>query len=284
MQNHWRSLLFVPADNPSRQQKAATVGADAVILDLEDGVAADAKASAREGIAAAATQLHDAGVTVTVRINTGWQAVMADLNAAVCPAVSAIMLPKVESAAHAEVIGEMLGEFEVERGLPLGSIGLIALIESPAGLTALDDIAKVERVIGLALGPEDFSLELGVCPTPNLLDYPARQIALAASSRHLMALGVPISIAEFRDMDAYTAAAVHGAEIGINGALCIHPNQVTAANQCFKPSDEAIEQAKAILDAWEQAKQQGQAVTALNGQMIDLPVAERAERLLAAVS
>ena len=154
MQNHWRSLLFVPADNPSRQQKAVTVGADAVILDLEDGVAADAKASAREGIAAAATQLHDAGVTVTVRINTGWLAVMADLNAAVCPAVSAIMLPKVESAAHAEVIGEMLGEFEVERGLPLGSIGLIALIESPAGLTALDDIAKVERVIGLALGPE----------------------------------------------------------------------------------------------------------------------------------
>jgi citrate lyase subunit beta / citryl-CoA lyase len=275
-----RSLLFVPADNSTRLQKALALGADAVILDLEDGVTSAAKAQARQNIALAAQQLHDGGIGVVVRINAGWRDVMADLAAAIDPSMQAIMVPKVEDAGRLLIIAEMIDEFALDKGMAPGSIKLIALIESPAGLAQLQSIARVETLAGLALGTEDFSLALGVAPLPDMLDYPAREIALAASTRGLMALAVPISIAEFRDIDAYNAAATRAAGFGVTGAICIHPAQVNAANQCFQPSTEAINKAQAIVAAWDQAQAEGKAVTALNGMMIDLPVAERAKRLL----
>lgn len=276
----WRSLLFVPADNRARRDKALTLAADAVILDLEDGVAAGAKAQAREELAAAATALRERGIGVVVRINSGWRNVLADLAVAVHPAVQALMLPKVEDPAQVRVVAEMVEEFAADNGVAPGAMALIALIESPAGLARLGEIASVSSVAGLALGTEDFCLALGVAPQPDVLDYPARQIALAASPRGLLALAVPISIAEFRDTEAYGAAAARAAAFGATGAICIHPAQVECANRNFAPGTAAIAEAEAILEAWEQAQAQGKAVTALDGMMIDLPVAERARRLL----
>lgn len=278
----WRSLLFVPADDGVRREKVARAGADAIILDLEDGVGPAHKDAARAMLADAAASLAAAGLAVIVRINAGWAMALDDLRAAIGPAILAIMVPKVETAARLRVLDEMLAELEVERGLTPGHTGLLPLIESPAGLVALTDIAACPRVIGLALGPEDFALSLGVAATPALLDLPARQLALTAAIRGQMALAVPLSITQFRDMEAYGTAARAGAACGVTGALCIHPNQVRIANEVFRPTAAELAQAARVLAAWEGAQAAGKAVTALDGAMIDLPIVRRAQATLAA--
>lgn len=280
--HRWRSLLFVPADDARRCAKACTVGADAVILDLEDGVSAANKALARERLAEAAAALRAAGVGVVVRINADWIGAFADVRAAVEAGAEALMVPKVEDAARLRVLGELLGECEAAACAATGATGLLALVESARGLSALSEIAAAARVTGLALGPEDFSIGMGVAPTPALLDLPSRQIALVASERGQMALAVPLSITVFRDTDAYAAAVERGAAWGVSGALCIHPSQVDIANRGFGPGEEAIASARRVLDAWE-ARADGVAVVAVDGQMIDTPVVEQARRLLARV-
>jgi citrate lyase subunit beta / citryl-CoA lyase len=165
MTHRWRSLLFAAADDHARLAKIAERGADAVILDLEDAVPADRKVAARAGLLSVVGVLAQC-CPVVVRINAPWREAMDDLAFAVQHGVSAIMVPKVEDAARVIVVGEMVAEFAsaASRSEPPG---LIALVESPAGLASLDTIAAVDRVIGLALGSEDFSLALGVPPTPR---------------------------------------------------------------------------------------------------------------------
>lgn len=275
---HWHSLLFVPGDNLKHLEKVHERGADAVIIDFEDAVSAETKPRARAIFRDVAPVLAGKGVDLLVRINAEWRAALADLDAIVSSQISAIIVPKVESAARLLTLCDMIGEFELERGLVPGGIGLVALVESPSALSHLAEIAAIPRVVGLALGSEDFSLSLGVTPTPASLDLPCKLIALAAAGRRLMALGLPISIGEFRDLDGYRAAAEAGRAIGLNGALCIHPAQVTVINSVFAPGDAEKAEAQQIVDAW--AASDGRAVLQLDGRMIDLPVVLRARRLL----
>jgi citrate lyase subunit beta/citryl-CoA lyase len=276
--SRWRSLLFVPGDDAPKLAKAHTRGADAIIVDLEDGVAVTNKATARAALPENAGLLATVGCDVVVRVNSGWRDVLADLEAAVNGNVTAIMVPKVDKLERIGVIAEMLAELEVERGLAIGTIGIVALIESAASLNQLAAIAAHSRVIGLALGSEDFALDLGVPPTPACLDLPCRQIALAAAPRRLMALALPVSIAAFRDEPAFAAAALLARAVGATGALCVHPSQVRIANETFTPTDAEVSDARAVLDAW--AQREGRAVIALNGKMIDQPVVERARAVL----
>lgn len=278
----WRSLLFVSADDRARLVKVGDKGADAIILDLEDAVAPERKDAARRALPAEIARLHGEGQSVVVRVNAGWSALAADLDAAVRPGVAAIMLPKVEQGWRIEALAEMLAQREAERGLTAQGIGVIPLVESAAGLAALPDIASAPRVIAIALGSEDLSLSLGVVPSAAFLDLPARQIALAAACTGVMALGIPLSIAEFRDMDAYAGAAVLGRAYGVTGALCIHPAQIAAANRVFAPDETELASARAVLRAWDETN--GCGVTSLDGRMIDLPVVLRARRLLATIT
>jgi citrate lyase subunit beta/citryl-CoA lyase len=273
----WRSMLFAPADNPERCAKAARAGADAVILDLEDGVAAEAKPAARAALAGAMADARAQGVGVAVRINAPWLMAVEDLRAVAGAGAGAdaIMVPKVECPHDLRVIAAMIGELRGV-GLPL-----IALIESPLGVARACAIADAADVAGLALGSEDFSLAMGVEPSTAVLDLPARQLALAAAGRGLMALAVPFSIARFREEDAYRAIAVEAAAYGVNGAICIHPKQVAVANAVFGLSPAAREEAIRILAAWDEAQARGLSVVSLDGRMIDLPVAERARKALA---
>ncbi len=276
----WRSLLFVPADDVKRCAKARGIGADAVILDLEDGVASVTKEIARQRIGDTAAALGEAGIGVVVRINAAWRAALADLDATVAAGANAVMVPKVEDAARLRVLGEMLGEFESVHGRVVGATGIIVLVESPAGLAAMSELAAASRVIGLALGTEDFCAALGVAPERDALELPSRQIALGAAVRGQMALAVPFSIARFRDTEAYAAAARASAAWGVTGAICIHPSQVAIANEGFGVDEAARATARRVLDAWE-ARGDGEAVVSLDGRMIDLPVVEQARRLLA---
>ena len=273
----WRSLLFVGADQPERIAKIATRGADAVILDLEDAVPVHAKVGARAALPDAIATLTAQGQQVVVRINSTWRDVMADLEAALQPGVTAIMVPGCERVERLTILWEMIAELAAERELPQ-SPGLIGLVESAAGLVNLPALAAFPQMIGLALGSEDLALGMGVSPTPDLLDLPSRQIALAGRAHDLMALAVPISIATYADTDAYRAAAMAGRRWGVSGAICVHPAQVGIANETFQPSEQELDEARAILQAWEARGDSG--VVSLRGQMIDLPVVERARRLL----
>ena len=278
MSRGWRSALFVAANDAARIAKIHTRGADAVILDLEDAVPAADKPLARACIAATAEQLAALGQTVAVRINSPWRDVVADLDAAVLTTVAALVVPKVECPHRLTVLADMIGEWEVARGLPVGQIGLIALIEAPAALARMAEIAAVPRIIGLALGTEDFSLALGVAPTPQSLDLPCRLLAFAAAERGLMALALPISIGAFDDDAAYANAIAAARALGLTGALCIHPKQVVLLNNGFAASAAEIAEAEAIVAAWD-ARGSVNAIK-LGERMIDPPVAERARRLI----
>ena len=282
MANHtnpgWRSLLFVGADQPERIAKIATRGADAVILDLEDAVLADAKAAARAALPGAIAMLAAQGQPLVVRINSAWRDAMADLDAALQPGVAAIMVPGCERVERLTALQEIIAELTSERRLSHAP-GLIGLVEIAAGLVNLSALAAFPQMIGLALGSEDLALDMGVSPTTELLDLPSRQIALAARAHGLMALAVPISIATYTDMDAYRAAAEAGRRWGVSGAICVHPAQVAIANETFQPSERDLDEARDILQAWDGRGDAG--VVSLHGKMIDLPVVERARRLLA---
>lgn len=279
----WRSLLFVPADNARLLEKAAERSADAVILDLEDAVPPAAKEAARAALPAAAERLAAAGATLLVRVNAGWLPLVADLAAAVRPCVRALVLPKVEDAGRLKAVAEMLDEVEASKGMVPGQTGLLPLIESPAALGRLDELAAAPRVIGLALGSEDFSLQLGAPPSPASLTLPCQLLALAAATHSLMAIGLPGSLAEFRDLDAWRRHAEAARAVGMTGALCIHPAQVAVVNQAFAPDDEQLAWARAVLATWAESEKAGSGVAALDGRMIDKPVVERARALLARV-
>jgi citrate lyase subunit beta/citryl-CoA lyase len=279
MMTNWRSMLFVPAASPQRWAKAHTRGADAIIVDLEDSTEADAKAAARLQATEAVKHLTANGATVTVRVNNDPALLADDLEAVVKPGLSAIVMPKVETASEVDELSALLDALEYEAGLERFSIGVVAVIESPRALERIVAIADGPRLIGIALGSEDFSLALGRPPTALSLDLAAQTVAYAAAARGIMGIGMAAGIANFTDLEAFGAEAIRAHAMGLTGAMCIHPNQVGVLNASFGYSEAQVAEAQGILAAWD-ARVDG--VVSHNGKMIDQPVVERARRLLKA--
>jgi citrate lyase subunit beta / citryl-CoA lyase len=274
----WRSMLFVPAASPKKWASAHTRGADAIIVDLEDSTQPEAKAAARMQATEAVKTLAANGATVTVRVNNDPEYLADDLEAMVMAQLSAIVLPKVENAGELESLAGMLDALEYEREMERNTIKVVAVIESPRALERIVSIADGPRLSGISLGSEDFALSLGRSPAPLSLGLAAQTIAYAASARGLQGIAMATGIGNFADLDAFAAEARRSHAMGLTGAMCIHPAQVTVLNQCFGASEEEIAEARGILAAWE-ARVDG--VVAHNGRMIDQPVMERARRLLA---
>ena len=279
MMTNWRSMLFVPAASPQRWAKAHTRGADAIIVDLEDSTEADAKAAARLQATEAVKHLTANGATVTVRVNNDPALLADDLEAVVKPGLSAIVMPKVETASALDELSALLDALEYEAGLERFSIGVVAVIESPRALERIVAIADGPRLMGIALGSEDFSLALGRPPTALSLDLAAQTVAYAAAARGIMGIGMATGIANFTELDAFGAEARRAHGMGLPGAMCIHPNQVGVLNASFGYSEAQVAEAQGILAAWD-ARVDG--VVSHNGKMIDQPVVERARRLLKA--
>ena len=187
----WQALLFVPVGAERHLASAILHRPDAVILDLEDAVAPDAKAAARIVGRAAQSQLAEAGIDCVLRVNGAIRAMVEDLNAADHSLLQAVMVPKCEDAHPLRNAADLTD----------GAIGLIALVESPAGLQRLTEIAAVPQVVALMLGSEDCSAALGVDPDRGALDLIAAQLAVAAAPRGLIPIGFPGSIANFRDLE-----------------------------------------------------------------------------------
>ena len=274
----WRSILFVPADQPRFIDKAHLRGADAIQLDLEDAVAPVGKPAARAALPGAIAQLAGHGVPVVVRINRAWRDAMADLDAAVRPGVRVITAPKVEDAGRVRALDEAIGEFEAERGLPVGGIGLLLLIESPVALPMLHELAGASpRVVAMTLGPEDYSLAAGCTTDAPALLGPNLAVAQACAARGLLPLGFVGSIGDFQDLDAFRMKIGQARQLGFRGAAVIHPAQVAILNECFGPSADELAWAARVVEA---AATAGEGVFQLDGRMIDRPIVMRAQRWL----
>lgn len=271
----WRSLLFVPATNLALIEKAHTRGADAIILDLEDSVPQDQKSLARDNVAGSAEKLRSRGVDVLVRVNA--EDCEKDVRAACCDAISALVIPKVGSAKDVKKVATILDEQDAAR-----PTRLIAQIESVHALANLDSIAgSSQRLHGMSLGSEDFSVSTAMTPNSATLFMPNQMVVFACRRAGIEPYGMPASIAQFRDTDALELAAQQAAEMGMGGAFCIHPNQVAAINNALTPTEQEIAEAAALLDKYEQVKRAGDAVFALDGKMVDLPVVKRAKTVSA---
>ena len=270
----WRSLLYVPADKPAFIERAAERGADAIILDLEDGVASRHKEAARAGLVEAARYLRAQGAVVLVRVNRPWQLAWRDLEAAVAAEVTAILLPKVEDEAILTVIDAFLAELEGD-GVTLP---VIPLLESAKGIARAHDLLSASaRIAAVVPGNEDVAADLGIEPHPDLLIHTLSSVILAAAAARVSLIGLIGSGANFRDLDAYRTRAQLAKRWGFQGATCIHPAQVSILNEVFSPTADEVRRAQDTVSAFEAA---GSAPTRLEGQMIDQPVYLRARRLL----
>lgn len=279
--SRWRSLLFVPAHQERFVARAHERGADAVILDLEDAVPADAKPAARAALAAAVATVGQNGCAVLVRVNHGLRDLARDLEAAVIPGVAALVLPKVEAAAWVTEVADAMLELECERGLPAGRVGLVLQIETPAALPHLQPIASANpRVAAMTLGPEDFCAALGAAPGPDALLGPNLMVLCAARAAGVVPLGFVGSIGAYGDLDAFAATVAHARGLGFRGAMAVHPKQVEVLNAGFAPTPAERDWARRVVAADAEARAAGRGAFRLDGRMVDAPVVRRAREIL----
>ncbi|MEI6666679.1 MAG: CoA ester lyase [Acidobacteriota bacterium] len=280
-----RSHLFVPGNNERLLGKVFGAGADAAVIDLEDAVPAEAKAEARRMAAAAvATRAGLAGPRVGVRINgvdSAWW--REDLAAVVGPGLDVIRVPKAESAEQFRLVDQMLHELEVARHVTAGSIGVVATIESAAGVLASADIARAPRVEAFTFGAADFVRDIGA-------DTSSTDVATLYARQHLVltsrAAGLQPPVAsvytQVKDLDGLRRTSDEARALGFFGRSCIHPSQVAIVNQVFTPSGTQVDTARRMLAAWDDAMAKGRAAfTMEDGQFVDEAVVGRARAVVA---
>lgn len=278
-----RTQLFVPANKPALMIKAATSGADAVILDLEDSVPVDQRAVARAGIGAAVATLFEANphLHVLVRVNSD-TSLSADIDGAVAAGVGGLLIPKVESVEQVQQVTAFLQQSELRHDVQGGTTQLQLLIESPRGILEMAHFVGAERVVAIMLGIEDLAAELEIDPRSPDFDVRWAHGALicAARAHGLAPYGLMGSLANFSDLPSLTRDAEQARAFGYLGALCIHPKQVEILNRAFAPSQEEVNEARAVLEALAEGQRNGTSAVRYNGRMIDTPTAQRARRLL----
>jgi citrate lyase subunit beta/citryl-CoA lyase len=278
----WRSMLFVPVTVEKYVARAAERGADALILDLEDSVPLAEKPRGREVLQDAAETVAKNGADVVVRINRPLRMAIADIEAAVSPAVQALMLTKVESAEHVQMLAEVVDEIEAARGIALGATKFVALVETASGFLRMAEIARAHpRLVALSIGAEDFALSVGMLPEAEGLFFPKQQMIIAARAAGILPLGFLGTVADFRDLDAFRSTIRRSRRLGFAGASCIHPSQVAILNEEYRPSPDEVAAAERSVAAYDAATAAGIGAIEIDGKMIDVPVIERAKQVLA---
>jgi citrate lyase subunit beta / citryl-CoA lyase len=284
-----RSFLFAPGNVPRRVEKAFTLDADVVIVDLEDSVAISEKEATRKPVAEALARPRKG--RGYVRVNSPASPFCyGDLAATIHKGVDGVVLPKVESAADLHAVDWLMAALERERGIAEGSIDLIPQIETAAGVQRVDRVIQARnlrpyagkwRVKRVAFGAADYAHELGLSPTldePELADARAR---IVLSSR-AAGLENPIDSPwfHFKETAAFERALERSRRGGFQGRLCVHPDQIGPVNRAYLPSDDEIARAERIVAAFKEAEARGAAAIQVDGQMIDYPVVYRAQALL----
>lgn len=287
-----RSVHVVPGSSERFLQKAPSLHADALMFDLEDGVASSEKEAARALVVAAlATRSFD-GARRTVRINapdTPWMELdVASIVSGAPGAVDAIVLPKASSAGDVRMLDARLEVLERELDLPHGGIAIDVIIESARGLVRIHEILTASaRVQSVLFGPLDFSASLGMSSTAGDVPTPRQLDALMSVRLSILVAGRSAGIAVldgpfFRvgDQDGLRREARSVAELGFDGKLSIHPDQIPILNDVFTPSREEFDRAIAILEACRQGELEGNGAVRFEGAMIDEATRKLAESIV----
>lgn len=278
-----RSLFFVPGGEPRKLEKARGIPADTLLLDLEDSVSMPEKERARELVAACLREGDFEGSEPAVRVNPpGTPFFDEDLEAAVAGGASAIMLPKCESTATLAEVAGRIDSLEQRHGRVRGSVGLLALIETAAGITHIASLVEGSgRVEALCFGHADFSRDMGL-PAPDastgVVAHARCAISVAAHAGGLAA--VDTIFGDVRDPEGFRRDAELGRSLGFEGKLCIHPGQVAIANEVHTPSDEQVDFARRVMEASEKAAAEGRGVFTVDGKMMDAPLVAAQARVL----
>ena len=284
-----RSWLFIPGDSDKKLAKADGARADALILDLEDAVAPEAKPMAREKVRAhlQARPKADRAAQYWVRINPLEDAALEDLAAIMAGAPDGIMVPKTTGTGDVLRLSHYLDAFEAANGLPLGSTRILPVAtETAAGALKLMEFAdaRLPRLIGLTWGAEDLSTALGAStnldPTSGAWALVYRlvraQVLLAAKAAGVAA--IETLYVDFRDEAGLVQDSTRAADEGFAGRIAIHPAQVAGINRAFAPSEAALEHALRVIAAFDAAP--GAGTVGLDGKMIDIPHLKQARAVL----
>ncbi len=279
-----RVLLFCPATEEGKVEKAARLGADGVILDLEDGVALNRKSEARAAAARALSDLDFGGTERLVRVNPEGDGLQEDVRATgrARRPPDAYVLPKVESAASIRGLGRLLSALEHRHRLAPGTIRILALIESALGVVRLEEIAGSDpRLDALVFGAEDLCGDLGGVRTRAGGEVLCARSAVAihAAARRLQAIDTPF--VDLADQEGLVADTREALSMGYAGKLAIHPRQVEPIRTVFTPTAEEIGRARRLVEEHERRQAQGAGVFVLDGRMVDMPMVRAARALLA---
>ena len=276
-----RTMMFVPGNNPGMIKDAGIYGADCIMFDLEDSVSITEKDAARFLVYSALTTLDYSPAEIVVRINDLSSGLgVQDLEAIVRAKPDVIRLPKTETAQDVIDCEREIERIEREAGIPVGTTGMMAAIESAEGVLNAPAIAKSsKRLIGIALGAEDYVTDLKTTRSDGTeLAFARGMIVNAARSAGIDALDTVYS--DINNEEGFMAEATIIKKMGFSGKSVINPRQIDPLHRLFKPSDKDIEKAKAIMGAIREANAKGSGVASLNGKMIDRPVVLRAKYLL----
>ena len=275
-----RSLLYVPASSERFIAKAHERGADAIILDLEDAVIASEKAAARARLAEAMPAVAQRGATVFVRINSQPELMRLDAEAACRAGAFGLLVPKARDAASLQQLAGWLEK--VERTTGRATTAFIPMIEDAGAVLDARAIATATpRVFGLVAGGEDLATALDAEPTPEVLTLPKLMVHLAAKAAGAHSFGLLRTVADYGDLAAVEKSAIEARAFGFDGASCIHPSVVPILNRAFSPSAQALDHARRLIAAAQEAKTRGEGAFAFEGKMVDEPVVKRAQAVLA---
>lgn len=272
-----RTMLFMPGNNPGMLQNAGILGADSIILDLEDAVSLTEKDSARILVRDAIKNIDYSEVEVVVRVNpmdTEFGAIDVDVVARVKP--DTLLIPKADEE-QMIIVDDMLNKIEKEESFEVGSIKIIALIETAIGLETIYNVIKASsRIVGVLLGGEDLTSDLGIKRTKEgeEIFYARNKVATVCKALKVDSIDTP-----FTDTNDYVGLEKDTAKaksLGLTGKSSINPRQIDMIHSVYAPTLEEIKYSLRVLDAMEEAKKEGKGVFSLDGKMIDAPVINRA--------
>jgi len=280
--------MFVPGDRQRMIDKALGLDVDAIMMDIEDGVAPQEKENARIQIATALDRVAerlqaDPNYRTPARFvrttQAGTERMVQDFKAAVRPGLEGLVISKVDTVEQVHIVEDELGRAEVAQHMPGGEIKLVMAIESPIGLFNAYQIATSSpRIIGLLFGAEDFTREMGLPMRREGeavdLIYARSHLATVAAAAHIQAVdGVWVDL---NDTEGLKRFAKQARRLGMSAISIIHPNQIEIANAAFTPAKEDIDYARDVLKAFEDARAKGQGAVAFRGQLLDFPIVDRA--------
>lgn len=282
-----RSILFLPASDAHKIQKAATISADALAFDLEDAIAWDQKEAARTTFAQVFPQTSFHGQECLVRINdvrSNWW--KADLASVLPLQPHGIILPKTESAEDIQMVSQQLEEAEINMQLPPHTFKLLVVLESAKGVLNAGAIAAMAdvfpRLEALIFGGEDYAASVGATRTPDSTELLyARSAVVCAAAAYRMA-AIDTVYVDFKDDAGLAKETLKIKHLGFSGKLAIHPQQVSCIQSVLSPTEVERQEAEALIAAFEAHERAGQGVFAFRGKMVDMPLVIQAKRILAA--